>query len=79
MAVGGVGGVVPTGYVLVLMDEFTTVNSPVSREGDISKACDIDELSRPLRYIFSSNVCVFCYYRRSPPRWSQENGLNIFN
>ena len=68
MAVGGVG------WVLVLLSEFTTVNSPVSREGDISKACDIGELiSRPLRYIF------FCYYRRSPPRWSQENGLNIFN
>ena len=66
MALGGVGWVLGVGVV-------TTVNSPVSREGDISKACDIDELSRPLRYIF------FCYYRRSPPRWSQENGLNIFN
>ena len=72
MALGGVGWVLGVGVV-------TTVNSPVSREGDISKACDIDELSRPLRYIFSSNVCVFCFYRRSPPRWSQENGLNIFN
>ena len=67
MALGGVGWVLGVGVV-------TTVNSPVSREGDISKACDIGELiSRPLRYIF------FCYYRRSPPRWSQENGLNIFN
>ena len=52
MAVGGVG------WVLVLLSEFTTVNSPVSREGDISKACDIDELSRPLKYIFLLNVCV---------------------
>ena len=54
--------------VLMLMVEFTTVNSPVSREGDISKACDIDELSRPLRYIhiFIKRLCVLLLPAKSP-------------
>ena len=61
MALGGVGWVLGVGVV-------TTVNSPVSREGDISKACDIDELSRPLRYIciFIKRLCVLLLPAKSP-------------